>query len=251
MERVPTKGGSIRSTVQLSGGPRTVAPSVSAFIKDEETLGIHSPEIFDDFSNRIDRAKTQLVQLIRQLMDQGKTIAGYGASQSGTTLMYHFGLQESLSFIVDDNPVKQGLYSPGCHIPVVPSAELETRKRESERVLSGINRDTNSLDDRIRRLESRRGSEREQIAGLEATVEHQRRRGEELDGDRLELTRIASRLSQRFGEAERLGEHAGPRQVGRPQVRRPRGERRHRPAQAHVRGRRRGFCGHAGRAARL
>jgi len=86
--------------------------------------------------------------------------------------------------------------------------ELETRKRESERVLSGINRDTNSLDDRIRRLESRRGSEREQIAGLEATVEHQRRRGEELDGDRLELTRIASRLSQRFGEAERLGEHA-------------------------------------------
>ena len=86
--------------------------------------------------------------------------------------------------------------------------ELETRKQESERVLSGIDRDTNSLDDRIRRVESRRGSEREQIARLEATVGHQRRRGEELDGDRLELTRIASRLSHRFGEAERLGERA-------------------------------------------
>ena len=86
--------------------------------------------------------------------------------------------------------------------------EIETRKQESERVLAGIDKDTNSLDDRIRRVESRRGSEREQIARLEATVGHQRRRSEELDGDRLELTRIAARLSHRFGEAERLGERA-------------------------------------------
>ena len=39
--------------------------------------------------------------------------------------MYHFGLDgDLLDYIVDDSPLKQGLYSPGLHIPVLPSSEL-------------------------------------------------------------------------------------------------------------------------------
>jgi hypothetical protein len=29
-----------------------------------------------------------------------------------------------LDFIIDDSPLKQGLYSPGLHIPVLPSSAL-------------------------------------------------------------------------------------------------------------------------------
>ena len=33
--------------------------------------------------------------------------------------MYHFGLSKDIiDFIVDDNAMKRGLYSPGLHIPV-------------------------------------------------------------------------------------------------------------------------------------
>ena len=39
--------------------------------------------------------------------------------------MYHFGLNKDLiDYIVDDNPLKQGLYSPGLHIPVVDASRL-------------------------------------------------------------------------------------------------------------------------------
>ena len=34
---------------------------------------------------------------------------------------------ETLEYIVDDNPLKQGLYSPGMHIPVVSRVHMEKR----------------------------------------------------------------------------------------------------------------------------
>jgi len=63
--------------------------------------------------------------LLSGLRKMGKTIAAYGAPAKATTLMYHFGLTKDLvTYIIDDNPLKQGLYSPGLHIPVVESSML-------------------------------------------------------------------------------------------------------------------------------
>ena len=43
--------------------------------------------------------------------------------------MYEFGLNSDiLDFIVDDSPLKQGLFSPGLHIPILSSSEIETLK---------------------------------------------------------------------------------------------------------------------------
>ena len=43
--------------------------------------------------------------------------------------MAHFGLDETmLDFIVDDNPLKQGLYTPVTHLPVLSSEALYDRK---------------------------------------------------------------------------------------------------------------------------
>jgi hypothetical protein len=72
--------------------------------------------------------KNQLGRLLRDLKAQGKTIAGYGASPSVTTMIYHFELGDVLSFLVDDNPRKQGLFSPGLHIPVLPPQTIYERK---------------------------------------------------------------------------------------------------------------------------
>ena len=41
---------------------------------------------------------------------------------------FSFHLTKKLDFLADDNPLKQGLYSPGCHIPVLSSAELYVRR---------------------------------------------------------------------------------------------------------------------------
>jgi len=46
------------------------------------------------------------------------------ASTTTTTLMWQFGLTSRLSWVLDDNPVKQYLYCPATTIQVLPSAQL-------------------------------------------------------------------------------------------------------------------------------
>jgi hypothetical protein len=48
--------------------------------------------------------------------------AGFGASATVTTLVYQFGWEEELSFLVDDNVRRHGFRSPGAGLPVL-SAE--------------------------------------------------------------------------------------------------------------------------------
>ncbi len=126
--RVPTKGGSLRGTVQLAGGPRSVSPSVAELIALEVNLGLDCAETFKAFAGKLDNVKTALLDFLREVKAQGRTIAGYGASHSVTTVIYHFGLGDILSFIVDDNPRKQNLFSPGHHIPVLSPQALYERK---------------------------------------------------------------------------------------------------------------------------
>jgi SAM-dependent methyltransferase len=118
IQRVPTKGGSLRYTIQLSGGPRTVSPSVTTMLKYEETIGLYRPETFKAFLVKIDELRQLTAAHLKKLKTEGKTIAGYGASITGTTLISHFGIGEYLDYLVDDNPTKQGRFSPGLHIPV-------------------------------------------------------------------------------------------------------------------------------------
>lgn len=128
IDRVETKGGSLRGTVQLAGGDRAVSPSVKQFIAAETEFGIDRPEIFKDLATKLYNVKNQLLSLLGDLKAQGKTIAGYGASVGVTTLSYYFELDPLLSFIVDDNPAKHNLFSPGHHIPVFPSEIIYERK---------------------------------------------------------------------------------------------------------------------------
>jgi hypothetical protein len=128
VQRIPTKGGSMRLTVQLAGGPRPVSPSVAGFIQEEERIGVHSLDSFRQFSSRIDRAKNEVGALLRNITESGKSVAGFGASATTTCMIYHFGIGEALSFLVDDNPAKQNRFSPGLHIPVYKPEELYQRK---------------------------------------------------------------------------------------------------------------------------
>ena len=43
VQHIWTKGGSIRVTVQLAGGPRKASPDVARFIAEENSLGVDQP----------------------------------------------------------------------------------------------------------------------------------------------------------------------------------------------------------------
>ena len=124
--RVGTHGGSLRGFCQLADGPHSDDGTVSELIAAERIQALHKVETFSNFGRRIEELKYELNTLLKQLKSEGKKIAGYGAPAKATTLMYHFDVgREVVDFIVDDNPLKQGLYSPGRHISIVSSSEIE------------------------------------------------------------------------------------------------------------------------------
>ncbi|MBI4062715.1 MAG: methyltransferase domain-containing protein [Elusimicrobia bacterium] len=127
--RVDSHGGSLRASAALAQGSRKTSPAVAELLRLEEDLKLNRPETFRAFETRINKRKEELVNLVRSLKAQEKSIGGFGAPAKATTLMYHFGLGPDLiDFIVDDSPLKQGLFSPGHHIPVLPSKAIEERR---------------------------------------------------------------------------------------------------------------------------
>ncbi|CAK0771533.1 SAM-dependent methyltransferase [Gammaproteobacteria bacterium] len=128
-ERITPHGGSLRGIVQVAGGSYSVGASVAVAIEAERLAGLDRAETFHTFARHIDALKVELGGLLRRLKSEGKRIAGFGAPAKATTLMYHFGLgPELIDFIVDDSPLKQGLFTPGLHIPVLSSAALVERQ---------------------------------------------------------------------------------------------------------------------------
>jgi SAM-dependent methyltransferase len=130
VQRVPTKGGSLRYTIQHAGGPRRPTPAVAELAAQEAAEGLERPGIFAAFVDRIERAKRDVRAHLEPLHDAGKHIVGYGASATTTTLLHHFELGGLIEYLVDDYNAKQGLYSPGLHLPVVPSEALYERQPE-------------------------------------------------------------------------------------------------------------------------
>jgi SAM-dependent methyltransferase len=128
VERNRSKGGSIRGYVQRTGGPRQVRPSVGELLQMEEEMGLAKPPIFRDLFRRLEGLKVELHGLLSSLQADGKSIAGYGASASVTTLIHHFELAEFIEFIVDDDSRRQGLFSPGYHIPILASTALAEKQ---------------------------------------------------------------------------------------------------------------------------
>lgn len=127
--RVDSHGGSLRGIAQLKGGPRAVGASVGELVALEEKLGLDKAATLSKFAADIEALGAELNALLKKFKAEGKRIGAFGAPAKATTLMYHFGIgPELVDFIIDDSPLKQGLYSPGMHIPVVSSADGFVKK---------------------------------------------------------------------------------------------------------------------------
>ena len=125
VERVSPQGGSIRVMAQKQVGSIERDSSVDELIFIEHELGLDKVESLHKFDAKISNVRDKLWELVCSLKVSGKSITGFGAATKATTLMSHFGLDENvLDFIVDDNPLKQGLFTPITHIPVLSAEAL-------------------------------------------------------------------------------------------------------------------------------
>jgi len=137
VQRVDVHGGSLRGMAGLAGGPHAADGTVEWLIASEVQAGLDRTETFLAFADHIEDLGRALKRLISRIKAEGKTIAGFGAPAKATTLMYHFGIgPDVVDFIVDDSPLKQGLYTPGHHIPVLPAQALYERRPDYVIVLA-------------------------------------------------------------------------------------------------------------------
>lgn len=127
---IPVHAGSIRVYVQKKGGKRKIENIVVRTLEKEKEDGLIFKETFVKYNKKILGTKKDLVKLLNRIKKEGKKIAGYGASGRGTILMNYCGLGNGLlDYVIDDAPAKQGAYTPGNHLKIVPSDILLTKNK--------------------------------------------------------------------------------------------------------------------------
>jgi hypothetical protein len=137
VQRISSKGGSIRGFAQRSPeGKRPVEPVVGELLAIESARGFAGAEVYRRYAAAIESRKAALARVLDDARAAGKQVAGYGASTTVTTLMWNFDLTKKIDFLVDDNPARQGLFSPRSHLPVLPSDELYSRRPDYVVVLA-------------------------------------------------------------------------------------------------------------------
>lgn len=134
-ERVDIQGGALRGFARL--GTHQPDETVQQLQTLEELIGLNKTETFKNYVNQINCRRDELMSLLAGLKAKGKSIAGYGSPAKAVTLMYHFGLDKDIiDFIVEDNTLKQGCYTPGFRVPILSVDALYDRKPDYVLILA-------------------------------------------------------------------------------------------------------------------
>jgi SAM-dependent methyltransferase len=119
VEELPTHGGSLRIYLAHEAAAQPQARAVADLLAREEQAGFRRLETYLSFRGQVERTKRNLLAFLIEAKNQGKSICGYGAPGKGNTLLNYCGIgTDFLDFVVDRNPYKQGMYTPGMHIPI-------------------------------------------------------------------------------------------------------------------------------------
>lgn len=124
VERIPIHGGSLRVFVTH---PSDHGPSahVAELLAQEAAIGMCSVEYFDGFAENVQVLRETLRGALGDLKSAGKSIAAYGAAAKGAVLLNAFNIgRETIDFVVDRSPHKQGRFMPGVRIPIRPADDL-------------------------------------------------------------------------------------------------------------------------------
>lgn len=113
--KTPIHGTSFLFVVARTGVPSS---NVQMMIDAETTQGVHTLELYDAWAAK---ARSFAARIKSDLT--GKYVVAYGAAAKGNTLLNFVGVRPEM--IIDDNPLKQGRFSPGVRSPVRPSSALD------------------------------------------------------------------------------------------------------------------------------
>lgn len=92
---------------------------INSLLEYEKTLKLDCVETWTHFFDEVNLLKEKTVSFIRQAKKDGKKVFALGASTKGNTLLQYFGLNENdIDAIIERNPDKIGLRTPGSNIKI-------------------------------------------------------------------------------------------------------------------------------------
>jgi len=124
VERLPIHGGSLRLFV-VPDGADSQGPSVRSMLEEEAAWGVDRLDFYQGFAQSVEKVKKELSGLLAGLTKTGRRLAAYGAAAKGSTLLNYCRIgRETLEFVVDRSPHKQGRFMPGVRLPIYAPARL-------------------------------------------------------------------------------------------------------------------------------
>lgn len=129
VEELETHGGSLRLYISHKEYDKDVSKNIENLLKKEIILGLANIETYKKYSEQVKRTKREILKLVIDIKNQGKSIVAYGASAKGNTLFNYCGIStDFIDYSVDLNPHKQNTFLPGSHITVKPPEEISKTK---------------------------------------------------------------------------------------------------------------------------
>lgn len=116
----PISGGSI--VLYISNAQKNKSEALLEFEAFERTREYNSFDLWKAFAQKSYLHRELLNNLINKEAADGKRMIGYGASARGSTMLNFCDIAD-LSCIIDQNKMKQGMYTPGTHIKIMGADE--------------------------------------------------------------------------------------------------------------------------------
>ena len=86
---------------------------------------MRSASDYAPFVSEVLAERDEVVGQLRRIKGSGRSLAGYGAAAKATVLLNFTGIDHNtIDYVVDRNPAKQGRVIPGAGIPVVSPQHL-------------------------------------------------------------------------------------------------------------------------------
>ena len=117
-------GGSIIGFVSHKNRKKITA-RLEKLYQMEEQSNINNYETYVTFARNVALVKEKNLNFLHECKQKKKKVFGRGAPVKGNTLLNYLKIDTSLiSFLVEKNELRKGMYSPGMHIPILLEKDI-------------------------------------------------------------------------------------------------------------------------------
>ena len=120
------------SYVFIISADRSAPSTIKNLVDMETTAGLYTDFTYTKYTSNCIEKVANFAERVEYWRNQGYRIVGYGAPAKGNTFLNFARIP--LDIIIDDNKLKQGLFTPGSSIEIVGSEVLGTYT-EDDKVL--------------------------------------------------------------------------------------------------------------------